>query len=136
MVKMNYSFIDEGNLSLFLRTSLVICSKGKSKKPSSLLVEDDRREALLLGHSSMRASVVHERFDIVLDHLAAAIHALFSNVSPFFPCTRWWRRVGCLKRTMTVSFFGLTGRPLALTGARVPAASAFLCSRWIWKGQH
>lgn len=122
-----YSFIDEGNLSLFLRTSLVICSKGKSKKPSSLLVEDDRREALLLGHSSMCASVVHERFDIVLDHLAAAVHALFSNVSPFSVHTvvdRWLSQ-----RTMTVSFFGLTGRPLALTGARVPAASAFLCSR-------
>lgn len=26
---------------------------------------------------------------------------------------------------------GLTGRPLGLTGARVPARSAFLCSRWI-----
>lgn len=36
---------------------------------------------------------------------------------------------------MTVSLGALTGRPLALTGARVPAASAFLCSRWIWKGQ-
>jgi hypothetical protein len=44
--------------------------------------------------------------------------------------------ISCLlQRTMTVSFFALTGRPLALTGARVPAASAFLCSRWIWKGQ-
>lgn len=28
-----------------------------------------------------------------------------------------------------VSFFGLTGRPFALTGARVPALSAALCSR-------
>lgn len=61
----------------------MICRKGKLKKPSSLLVEDDRREALLLGHSIMCASVVHERLDVVLDHLAAAVRALFSNVSPF-----------------------------------------------------
>jgi hypothetical protein len=31
-------------------------------------------------------------------------------------------------RTMEVGLGALTGRPLALTGARVPAASAFLCS--------
>lgn len=36
-------------------------------------------------------------------------------------------------RTIEVGFGALTGRPLALTGARVPAASAFLCSRWIWR---
>lgn len=109
------------------------CRKGKSKKPSSLLVED-RREALLLGHPSVRASMVLELFHVVLDHLAAAVHALCSNVSRFsvHMLVDGWLS----QRTMTVSFFGLTGRPLALTGARVPAASAFLCSRWIWKGQH
>jgi hypothetical protein len=32
---------------------------------------------------------------------------------------------------MDVGFGALTGKPLALTGARVPALSAFLCSRWI-----
>lgn len=31
-------------------------------------------------------------------------------------------------RTMEVGLGALTGRPFALTGARVPAASAFLCS--------
>lgn len=111
----------------------MICRKRKSKKSSSLLVED-RREALLLGHRSMCASMVLERFHVVLDHLAAAVHALCSKVScfPVHTVVDGWLS----QRTMTVSFFGLTGRPLALTGARVPAASAFLCSRWIWKGQH
>jgi len=33
--------------------------------------------------------------------------------------------------TIEVGFGGLTGRPFAFTGARVPALSAFLCSRWI-----
>jgi hypothetical protein len=33
-------------------------------------------------------------------------------------------------RTRDVGLGALTGRPLALTGARVPAASAFLWSRW------
>jgi len=32
---------------------------------------------------------------------------------------------------MEVGFGALTGRPFAFTGARVPALSAFLCSRWI-----
>lgn len=32
--------------------------------------------------------------------------------------------------TIDVGFGALTGRPLALTGARVPAFSAALCSRW------
>jgi hypothetical protein len=36
-------------------------------------------------------------------------------------------------RTIEVGFGALTGRPLAFTGARVPAASALLCSRWIWR---
>lgn len=76
MVKMNYSFIDEGNLSLFFENVACDMQERKIRKSSSLLVEDDRREALLLGHSSMRASVVHERLDVVLDHLAAAVHAL------------------------------------------------------------
>jgi hypothetical protein len=34
--------------------------------------------------------------------------------------------------TIDVGFGALTGRPLALTGVRVPALSAFLCSRWIY----
>ncbi len=38
------------------------------------------------------------------------------------------RRVKAL--TIAVGFGALTGLPLGLTGARVPAASAFLCSRW------
>lgn len=89
MVKMNYSFTDEGNLSPFFfwrERKNVACDmqeRENRKKPSSLLVEDDRREALLLGHSIMCASVVHERLDVVLDHLAAAVRALFSKVSPF-----------------------------------------------------
>jgi hypothetical protein len=33
--------------------------------------------------------------------------------------------------TIDVGFGALTGSPFAFTGARVPAASAFLCSRWI-----
>jgi len=33
--------------------------------------------------------------------------------------------------TIDVGLGALTGSPLALTGARVPALSAFLCSRWI-----
>jgi hypothetical protein len=36
--------------------------------------------------------------------------------------------------TMDVGLGGFTGRPFALTGARVPALSAFLCSRWIFLG--
>lgn len=32
--------------------------------------------------------------------------------------------------TIDVGLGALTGRPLALTGARVPAFSAALCSRW------
>jgi hypothetical protein len=35
------------------------------------------------------------------------------------------------QRTIEVGFGALTGRPFALTGARVPAASALRCSRWI-----
>jgi hypothetical protein len=37
-------------------------------------------------------------------------------------------------RTIDVGFGALTGSPFALTGARVPALSAFLCSRWIYGG--
>lgn len=33
---------------------------------------------------------------------------------------------------MDVGFGALTGNPFAFTGARVPALSAFLCSRWIY----
>lgn len=36
------------------------------------------------------------------------------------------------KHTIEVGLGALTGRPLALTGARVPALSAALCSRWIY----
>jgi hypothetical protein len=32
---------------------------------------------------------------------------------------------------MEVGFGALTGSPLGFTGARVPAASALRCSRWI-----
>lgn len=39
-----------------------------------------------------------------------------------------------LERTMDVGFGALTGRPFALTGARVPAASALRWSRWTWRG--
>ena len=35
------------------------------------------------------------------------------------------------ERTIDVGFGGFTGMPLGLTGARVPSASPFLCSRWI-----
>jgi hypothetical protein len=34
--------------------------------------------------------------------------------------------------TIDVGLGALTGRPLALTGARVPAFSAALCSRWTY----
>ena len=34
--------------------------------------------------------------------------------------------------TIDVGLGALTGRPFALTGARVPAFSAALCSRWIY----
>jgi hypothetical protein len=34
------------------------------------------------------------------------------------------------KAHIDISFFALTGVPLGLTGTRVPAASAFLCSLW------
>lgn len=34
--------------------------------------------------------------------------------------------------TIDVGLGALTGRPFALTGARVPALSAALCSRWIY----
>jgi len=37
-------------------------------------------------------------------------------------------------RTIDVGLGALTGSPFALTGARVPALSAFLCSRWIYGG--
>lgn len=121
------------------RAPLAICSKRKvEKKKSSSLLTEYRREALLLCHRSMCSGVVDERFHVGLDHLAAAVRAL-CGMSAVCSCTGWWTD-GCrplvFKRTMTVSLGGLTGRPLALTGARVPARSAFLCSRWIWKGQH
>ena len=35
------------------------------------------------------------------------------------------------ERTLSIGVGALTGLPFGLTGARVPAASAFLCSRWI-----
>ena len=38
-------------------------------------------------------------------------------------------------RTFDMGVGALTGLPFALTGARVPAASAFLCSRLIWGGR-
>lgn len=38
-----------------------------------------------------------------------------------------------VKLTMDVGLGALTGRPLALTGARVPAFSAALCSRCTWE---
>jgi hypothetical protein len=34
--------------------------------------------------------------------------------------------------TIDIGLGALTGRPLALTGARVPAFSAALCSRWTY----
>lgn len=34
------------------------------------------------------------------------------------------------RRTIEVGFGALTGSPFGLTGARVPAFSAALCSRW------
>lgn len=45
-------------------------------------------------------------------------------------CNRLSRTISFLQNAqMDVSFFGFTGSPFAFTGARVPAASAFLCSR-------
>jgi hypothetical protein len=38
------------------------------------------------------------------------------------------------RHTFDMGFAALTGRPFALTGARVPAFSAFLCSRLIYEG--
>jgi hypothetical protein len=38
------------------------------------------------------------------------------------------------ERTIEVGFGALTGKPFGLTAARVPAASALRCSRWIWRG--
>lgn len=46
---------------------------------------------------------------------------------------RSMRAVGVnYNHTIDVGLGALTGRPLALTGARVPAFSAALCSRWIY----
>lgn len=39
---------------------------------------------------------------------------------------------GVRSPTIEVGLGALTGRPFALTGARVPALSAALCSRWIY----
>ena len=55
-----------------------------------------------------------------VDNLLAAVLALKSLTDIYF--------VRGEIHTMEVGLGALTGRPLALTGARVPAASAFLCS--------
>jgi hypothetical protein len=70
---------------------------------------------------------------IRIDDLLTAIRALSTILlaRSLFILGRTHRFRGDERRTMEVGFGALTGRPLALTGARVPAASAFLCSRWI-----
>lgn len=62
-----------------------------------------------------------------LDDLLFAILALSQGVSRMITYRR--SVLHEFVRTVTVSLGAFTGRPLALTGARVPAASAFLWSR-------
>lgn len=102
-----------------------------------------RRPALLLGPVLL---IVGERVRLELgqvggDHLLAAVCALFAgrvsitnqrciqhNLDIY---RRVWPSGFKVVLTMAVGLAALTGRPLGLTAARVPAASAFLCSRWI-----
>jgi hypothetical protein len=66
--------------------------------------------------------------------LAAAVLALLLGLATSLEASEDDRlrgqASGMSMRTIDVGFGALTGSPLALTGARVPAFSAFLCSRW------
>lgn len=97
-----------------------VVKENRQKKSSSLLTEDGR-EALLLGHGSMRSGVVHERLHVGLDHLAAAVRALCGMSAVRF-CTGWWTDGGCpLFRTYNDRLLGrLDGETVGLdwgTGA-------------------
>jgi hypothetical protein len=69
------------------------------------------------------------------------IHDLFPAVGALKP--QWtisrdavaFNKIRREQRTIEVGFGGLTGRPFALTGTLVPAASAFLCSLWTWNSE-
>jgi len=76
---------------------------------------------------AMRFSMRLELDLVGADDFAAAILALKCM---FVRNILYFERK-CFALTMEVGFGALTGRPFAFTGARVPALSAFLCSRWI-----
>lgn len=87
--------------------------------------------ALLLGP---QLSIVSFGVDLELelvgvDNLLAAVLALDKLIAVPFSLEK--------QETLTieVGLGALTGRPLALTGARVPAASAFLCSLVLCKNR-
>jgi len=88
------------------------------------------RPALLLGPrlGIVTRGVVDELLFVRVDDLAAAVLALQTRL---YQHVLFHAFVGL--RTMEVGLGALTGRPLALTGARVPSLSAFLCSRAICK---
>lgn len=70
---------------------------------------------------------------VCVDDLLTTILALYRVISFSL------RSGGMVKRlvfTIDVGLGALTGKPLALTGARVPAASAFFCSLLRWKVRH
>ena len=76
--------------------------------------------ALLLGPQlGIVCRGVNLELELVgVDNLLAAVLALGTLVDFFSPVDK--------SHTIEVGLGALTGRPLALTGARVPAASAFL----------
>lgn len=85
--------------------------------------------------------MIHQLRLVGGDHFLAtvlALHRPTGHVSSVMPPlavsrARGMRTFGIrYNHTIEVGLGALTGRPLALTGARVPAFSAALCSRWTY----
>lgn len=89
------------------------------------------REAFLEGPGLcvVVCGVDLELFHVGGDEFSLALGTL--QISQSNSSFSWYSNLDCMgRRTLTRAFGALTGTPLALTGALVPAASAFLCSRW------
>lgn len=111
----------------------MICAKRKKKKglATSYVKIDGKHCSFVIALCVPAWSMSGLMLSLTISR-RQLVHCL--EILAVYHFARGGGRMSCpLQRTMTVSFFGLTGRPLALTGARVPASSAFLCSRWTLK---
>ena len=104
----------------------------------SAIALEDVRPALLLRPRLLIVclSMYLQLLQVRIDDFFPAVRALFtpaiatiSSVLGGELVLAAYPRWNSQRRTIEVGFGALTGRPFAFTGARVPAASAFLISR-------